>query len=75
MSTYLFDCAALTRALDQLDNRNTQEEYYITDCPGILKRVGAEVRALPALQACEGLSVNNVDELAIVEAEMKRMGY
>lgn len=75
MSTYLFDCAALRQALDQLDNSNSQSEYYITDCPGILKQAGKEVRALAALQPCEGLSVNTVDELAVVEAEMKRMGY
>ncbi len=75
MSTYLFDCSALTTALDQLNNQNKQQEYYITDCPGILKQAGREIRALPVLQACEGLSVNTIDELATVEAEMRKMGY
>lgn len=75
MSTYLFDSAGLLRALDKLDNNNRQQEYYITDCPGILQDAGGDVRALPVLKECEGLSVNTVDELAIVEAEMKRLGY
>lgn len=75
MSTYLFEVAALLSALDQLDNRNQQREYYITDCPGILKERGADVRALPVLQACEGLSVNTLEELATVEDKMRSMGY
>ena len=75
MSTYLFEMVSLRFSLDQLDNQNHQREYYITDCPGILKRRGDDVRALPVLQPCEGMSVNTVAELAIVEAEMRRMGY
>lgn len=75
MSTYLFDAGDLAQALDQLTNDNKQQEYYITDCPGILKEAGRDVRALPVLQPCEGMSVNTVDELATVEAEMRKMGY
>jgi bifunctional UDP-N-acetylglucosamine pyrophosphorylase/glucosamine-1-phosphate N-acetyltransferase/UDP-N-acetylglucosamine pyrophosphorylase len=75
MSTYLFASDSLQSALDKLDNQNRQKEFYITDCPGILKRGGCDVRALPVLKACEGLSVNTVEELAIVEAEMLKMGY
>ncbi len=58
----------------QLKNTNQQREYYVTDCPGILKAQGEEVRALPVLKPCEALSVNTVEDLAIVEAEMERMG-
>ena len=61
-------------ALDQLTNTNQQQEYYVTDCPGILKAQGDDVRALPVLKPCEALSVNTVEDLAIVEAEMQRMG-
>lgn len=75
MSTYLFDAASLLRALDQLSDQNQQGEYYITDCPGILRRDGEDVRALPVLAACEALSVNTVEELEIVEAEMRKLGY
>ena len=73
MSTYIFDCRDLLFALDQIGNQNEQGEFYLTDCPGILKGAGKEVRALAVLKPCEALSINTFDELAIVEAEMQRM--
>ena len=75
MSTYVFDTPQLLHALDQLSNDNQQREYYITDCPGILKREGKDVRALPVLKPCEALSVNTIEELKIVEDEMRKLGY
>lgn len=73
MSTYLFESAELASSLDKLTTDNAQSEYYITDCPGLLKADGKKVLALPALQECESLSVNTVEDLAVVEAEMQRM--
>lgn len=75
MSTYVFAGPELLHALDQLKNENRQKEYYLTDCPGILRSEGKLVQALPVLEACEALSINTVDELAQVEAEMRKMGY
>ncbi|MFN0019347.1 MAG: NTP transferase domain-containing protein [Pirellulaceae bacterium] len=75
MSTYIFDCRELLRALDLLKNDNRQGEYYLTDCPGILQREGKLVQALPILQPCEALSINTPEELSAVEAEMLRLGY
>lgn len=75
MSTYVFDTVELLGALDQLTNENRQREYYITDCPGILKREGKEIRALAVLQPCESLSVNTLEDLKIVEDEMRKLGY
>lgn len=75
MSTYVFDCRELLHALAQLKNDNRQQEYYLTDCPGILKSEGKQVEALPVLKDCEALSINTVDELQSVEAEMRRLGY
>ena len=75
MSTYIFDAPQLVHALDQLQNENRQREYYLTDCPGILRSEGKRVEALPILQPCESLSINTVEELALVEAEMRKMGY
>ena len=74
MSTYVFDAAALRSTLDQLTNDNQQKEYYITDCPGILRDENKDVRALPVLKPCESLSVNNMAQLAIVEEEMRKLG-
>lgn len=73
MSTYLFQSAELLAALDQLDNKNAQREYYITDVPAILLRSGKRVAALDVLQPSETLSINTPEELKLVEAEMLRL--
>ena len=75
MSTYVFDSRELLHALDHLNNDNQQGEYYITDCPGILKSEGKVVKALDVLQPCESLSINTLDDLHFVESEMRRLGY
>jgi bifunctional UDP-N-acetylglucosamine pyrophosphorylase/glucosamine-1-phosphate N-acetyltransferase len=75
MSTYIFNCQDLLYALERLQPNNKQGEYYLTDCPGILRREGKRVEALPVLKPCEALSINTIDELAQVEAEMRRLGY
>jgi bifunctional UDP-N-acetylglucosamine pyrophosphorylase/glucosamine-1-phosphate N-acetyltransferase/UDP-N-acetylglucosamine pyrophosphorylase len=75
MSTYVFDGAELLHALGQLKNDNRQREYYLTDCPGILKAEGKLVQALPVLSPCEALSINTLEEASLVEAELRRMGY
>jgi bifunctional UDP-N-acetylglucosamine pyrophosphorylase/glucosamine-1-phosphate N-acetyltransferase/UDP-N-acetylglucosamine pyrophosphorylase len=72
MSTYVFASPDLLWALDQLTRKNAQKEYYITDCPGILQSDGKTVLAEPALEPCEALSINTVEELKAVEEEMQR---
>jgi bifunctional UDP-N-acetylglucosamine pyrophosphorylase/glucosamine-1-phosphate N-acetyltransferase/UDP-N-acetylglucosamine pyrophosphorylase len=74
MSTYVFQSAPLLAALQQLTADNVQREYYLTDCPGVLKADGHAVEALCVLQPCEALSINTVEELAVVEAEMRKSG-
>ena len=73
MSTYIFDNQEMLAVLSELKNQNSQGEYYITDCPALLIERGKKVEALPVLKPCESLSINTVDELEIVEAEMKRL--
>ncbi len=75
MSTYLFDRPSLLWALDNLKNNNSQAEYYLTDCPELLLNNGRKVDARPVLKACESLSINTIDELAMVESKMREMGY
>jgi bifunctional N-acetylglucosamine-1-phosphate-uridyltransferase/glucosamine-1-phosphate-acetyltransferase GlmU-like protein len=72
MSTYVFSPQKLLTALGQLTADNAQGEYYLTDCPGVLKAAGEPVLALPVLEPRETLSINTREELAIVEAEMKK---
>lgn len=74
MSTYLFDGPQLLWALDRLSNDNVQGEYYLTDCPAILKAAGHKIMAAPVLQACEALSINTLDHLAMVEDAMRQAG-
>jgi len=71
LSTYVFRPEALLTALDQLTANNVQGEYYLTDCPGVLKKARRKVEALSVLKPCESLSINTPEELAAVEAEMK----
>jgi len=73
MSTYVFQAGELLWALDQLTADNAQGEYYLTDCPGVLKQAGRLVLAANVLQQCESLSINTPAELAAVDDEMKRM--
>lgn len=73
MSTYVFDASDLLWSLDRLTADNAQQEYYLTDCPGVLKRTGKKVMAANVLQPCETLSINTPAELAVVEEEMKKM--
>ena len=70
MSYYLFECQELLAALEQIRPDNSQGEYYLTDCPGVLVARGKEVRALNVLQPCEALGINTPQELAAVEAAM-----
>jgi UDP-N-acetylglucosamine diphosphorylase/glucosamine-1-phosphate N-acetyltransferase len=72
LSTYVFRPDALLSSLKQLTANNVQGEYYLTDCPGVLKADGQPVDALCVLQPSEALSINTREELAAVEAEMKR---
>ena len=73
LSCYVFDCGALLASLDAIDNSNAQGEYYITDCPGLLMAEQKEVIALDVLKPCESLSINTMEDLTVVEAEMERL--
>lgn len=75
MSTYLFHGPDLVAALQQLSNENVQGEYYLTDCAAILQQAGRPVAALPVLNDCESLSINDPDELQLVDTTMRSMGY
>src|SRR4029079_19265746 len=73
LSTYVFRPDALLSSLKQLKANNSQGEYYLTDCPSVLKGDGQRVDALCVLQPIEALSITTKDELAVVEAEMKKL--
>jgi bifunctional UDP-N-acetylglucosamine pyrophosphorylase/glucosamine-1-phosphate N-acetyltransferase len=72
MSTYVFDGAELLWALERLGTDNASGEYYLTDCPALLGRKGRVVDAIPCLDASETLSVNTPEQLAAVDAALRR---
>ncbi|MGG3509287.1 bifunctional UDP-N-acetylglucosamine diphosphorylase/glucosamine-1-phosphate N-acetyltransferase GlmU [Paenibacillus lautus] len=65
--TYCFDNKKLFAALDNVTNQNAQQEYYLTDCVGILKQAGETVLAYQTDDYAESIGVN--DRLALSEAE------
>lgn len=73
MSYYIFHTPDLLEALNHLKTDNSQGEYYITDTPSVLKRLGKKVIALPVLKPIESLGINTIDELTIVEEAMKTL--
>jgi bifunctional UDP-N-acetylglucosamine pyrophosphorylase/glucosamine-1-phosphate N-acetyltransferase len=75
MSTYAFRTEALLWALLRLSNQNAQGEFYLTDCPAILRNAGNRVEATAVLEPCEALSINTQEEALLVEAKMKELGY
>ncbi|MBD2848314.1 bifunctional UDP-N-acetylglucosamine diphosphorylase/glucosamine-1-phosphate N-acetyltransferase GlmU [Paenibacillus sp. IB182496] len=70
--TYCFDNRKLFAALEQVDNRNTQGEYYLTDVIGILQRQGEVIEAYCTADEAEALGVNDRVALAAAERAMRR---
>ncbi len=75
MSTYFFHNPDLLQTLGQLSNENAQGEYYLTDCARLMRESGLRVEAQAVLEPCESLSINNPEELQIVDETMRTMGY
>ncbi|WP_437185786.1 NTP transferase domain-containing protein [Planctomicrobium sp. SH668] len=69
---FAFDSVSLFKALDQVRPENAQGEYYLTDCPEILSRQGEPVLAACTLDIEEALGINTQEQLAEVEAVMKK---
>ncbi|WP_223069034.1 bifunctional UDP-N-acetylglucosamine diphosphorylase/glucosamine-1-phosphate N-acetyltransferase GlmU [Paenibacillus caui] len=65
--TYCFDNAKLFDALDKVTNQNAQQEYYLTDCLGILVSQGEKAAAYMTSDGAESIGVN--DRVALSQAE------
>ena len=63
---YAFDGPALLSALSRLKTDNEQKEYYLTDCPAILKADGRPVLASAKFDILEAMGVNTRVQLAAV---------
>jgi bifunctional UDP-N-acetylglucosamine pyrophosphorylase/glucosamine-1-phosphate N-acetyltransferase len=69
---YVFETGALLQALDELRPQNAQGEYYLTDVVAAFVARGLPVAALPAEDPSEALGVNTLQELADLNALLRR---
>lgn len=74
VGVYVFESAALWRALEQLQPNNAQGEYYLTDAPAYILAQGGRVGACPTCTAEEILGVNTIEQLEQVEEYVLRTG-
>lgn len=69
---FCIDGAKLAVWLSQIDNKNAQGEFYITDLPAIAARDGVKTRICMLHDAEEVLGVNSRADLAVVEAAAQK---
>jgi bifunctional UDP-N-acetylglucosamine pyrophosphorylase/glucosamine-1-phosphate N-acetyltransferase len=70
---YAFDGPSLLWALEQIRPNNKQNEYYLTDCPAVLKGAGKRVIAARRFDIVEAIGVNTRVQLAEVERSIQKM--
>jgi bifunctional UDP-N-acetylglucosamine pyrophosphorylase/glucosamine-1-phosphate N-acetyltransferase len=70
-STYVFDAAALWKALEGLDAHNAQGELYLTDAIARIVEAGGRAAAHRAPDPVEPLGINNRAELAVAAAALR----
>lgn len=72
VGTYLMDGPFLLEALDRLEPRNAQGEYYLTDLVALAVGRGLRVAALPVGDPAEGMGINTREQLAAAEQAVRR---
>ncbi|ULA66684.1 MAG: hypothetical protein LZF62_130028 [Nitrospira sp.] len=72
VGTYVVDGEFLFPALDKLDPRNAQGEYYLTDIVQMAVQQGRAVSALRLRDLDEGLGINSRVQLAEAEGVIRR---
>ncbi len=72
VGVYAFRSRALFENLENLKNNNAQGEYYLTDIPKILMEQHRKVGTFTIESDTEIVGVNTPEDLAFVEAELKK---
>ena len=72
VGTYVMDGPFLSEALDKLQPRNAQGEYYLTDVVALAVERGLRVAALAVREASEGMGINTREQLAAAEQAVRR---
>lgn len=70
-SIYVFRRSVLAPALRRLTPDNSQGEFYLTDVAGVLHDAGYDVAAVVVGDSMEAAGVNDRQQLAIAEAELR----
>ncbi len=71
-SYYCFKARALFETLPRISNDNAKGEYYLTDIFELLRKIGRRVAVVDAVPAEDVLSINTPDQLAEVDAILRR---
>ena len=69
---YAFRCPDLFEALEHVRPDNRQAEYYLTDCPAILRAQRKGVLACPVFEIEEALGVNTHEQLRDVQRRLEQ---
>jgi bifunctional UDP-N-acetylglucosamine pyrophosphorylase/glucosamine-1-phosphate N-acetyltransferase len=72
VGTYVVAGSFLFEALDKLQPKNAQQEYYLTDIIGLAVERGLRVSAMIAPDADECLGINSREQLAAAERVVRR---
>ncbi len=67
---FAFDCQKLFAALSKIKTNNVQSEYYLTDCPEILRHDHQVVMAATEFDMRQAMGVNTPQQLQEVETVM-----
>ncbi len=65
-------CAALKRWAGQLDCKNAQREYYLTDCLSMAVAEGVQVKVHRCTDSEEVLGINDKSQLSIAERALQK---
>ena len=71
---YVFNTQLLLQSLKELKNNNSQNEYYITDIPAIMKKRGAVIGIYKENLGDDIIGVNTTEQLEMVERILERRG-
>jgi bifunctional UDP-N-acetylglucosamine pyrophosphorylase/glucosamine-1-phosphate N-acetyltransferase len=68
LSLYAFDKNWLFENIDRIENKNSQNEYYLTDLIKIACAQNQKIEAVPVENIIEGIHPNSKEELVLLES-------
>lgn len=70
---YVFKIGSLLKALEQIDNNNSQQEYYLTDCPMLINNECVKVMEINNDLFDETAGANTPDQLEYIRKEYQKI--